>query len=70
MRLLSAHIITLRLIRRRLRCFRHTQGLHQVDLHSGECAYCKRPWAVLYPADVVTPRTTHALKNASRSALT
>jgi hypothetical protein len=36
-------------LRRRLRCWRHTWGMHEVQLHTNVCRYCKEPWSKLYP---------------------
>src|SRR5687768_16115684 len=36
-------------LRVRLRCAWQTRGAHSLDLHSGRCHYCKRPWVELYP---------------------
>ena len=36
----TAGLLMLRRARRQWRCFRHTAGAHDIDLHSGACRYC------------------------------
>ena len=36
----AAGLLMLRAARRQWRCFRHTAGAHEIDIHSGVCRYC------------------------------
>jgi hypothetical protein len=55
----------LRRLRRHTRCFWWSNGIHDVDLHSGRCRYCKREWSTLYPplrrGGAEEPWTVHSL---------
>lgn len=37
--------------RDRIRCLRHTGGMHELDIALARCRFCKAPWATLYPHD-------------------
>jgi hypothetical protein len=56
----------------RLRCLLRDRGLHQLDIHSGLCFYCARPWSTLYraaPTPLVAPelRGQQAARSAKRT---
>ena len=46
--------------RRRIRCAIKTRGLHELDLASRRCYFCKRPWSEL----VVSPAPRSDNKDA------
>jgi hypothetical protein len=45
-------------IRRRVRCWLRTHGLHELDLPTGRCRYCHVSWDRLYK----TPRPVQSQK--------
>ena len=36
----AAGLLMFRAARRQWRCFMHTAGAHEIDIHSGVCRYC------------------------------
>ena len=50
-RLRLRHGAVLSALRRWFRCWWRTRGMHQLQLHTNRCRYCKLPWSQLYPTD-------------------
>jgi len=49
-----------------------TNGMHELDLHSGRCSHCKRDWLTLYPPAVTGTehrKQTHTSRRTIRAIL-
>ena len=44
-------------VRRRLNCAVRTNFMHELDVRSAKCRYCRREWARLYPPAKKRKRT-------------